>query len=186
MSEIRIETSGREIVISSAGVRGAQGPTGSTGAQGDSTAWLTGNGVPSNGAGDNGDLYLDKLTGDVYLKTSGSWSLDTNIQGPAGADAFLDMRQLAFIDFDNGPFEAFPTAYREITMSGAYPTSVVWYVNASKAQKIAELQISYTGLNATQEVRTIYQSDGVTPLHVATDTVTFSGVQEVSRSRVFT
>lgn len=51
------------------------------------SSWLNGNGVPSSGLGNDGDYYLDDLTGDVYTKVSGSWgSAIANIKGPAGAN----------------------------------------------------------------------------------------------------
>lgn len=50
-----------------------------------STKILTGSGVPSAGAGVNGDLYFRTATGDMYLKASGSWSIIANLTGPTGA-----------------------------------------------------------------------------------------------------
>lgn len=35
--------------------------------------WLYGRGVPSNSIGNDGDLYLDADTADVYAKENGSW-----------------------------------------------------------------------------------------------------------------
>ena len=58
------------------GVTGIQGPTGSV--------WYNGTGAPST-TGVNGDYYLDKTSGNVYQKVSGSWgSPVTNIKGPSG------------------------------------------------------------------------------------------------------
>jgi len=56
------------------GNAGAQGPQGATGAAGANGAtWLTGSGVPSDGIGNNNDLYLRTDTGDVYKKVGGTW-----------------------------------------------------------------------------------------------------------------
>ncbi|HCS19734.1 MAG TPA: protoporphyrinogen oxidase, partial [Bacteroidetes bacterium] len=44
-----------------------------------------GAGTPSSGTGVNGDYYLNTASGDVYLKSSGSWSIATNITGPTGS-----------------------------------------------------------------------------------------------------
>jgi len=47
------------------------GPTGPSGAPGN--RWLTGHGIPSNANGNDGDLYLNLDTGDIYDKASGTW-----------------------------------------------------------------------------------------------------------------
>lgn len=70
----------------STGPAGANGSTGATGAAGTpGTVWRDGNGAPSSGTGINGDYYLNNLTGDVYLKSSGTYSIITNIMGPSGS-----------------------------------------------------------------------------------------------------
>jgi hypothetical protein len=73
-------------------VRGTPGPTGAKGDAGDPGAILvgdganilTGDGVPDNGIGTDGDLYINNLNGDVYKKVSGAWVLQLNIRGPQG------------------------------------------------------------------------------------------------------
>ena len=61
-----------------------QNGSGGSGGTGDGAKWFNGNGAPSSGLGDNGDYYLDSLTGDVYSKQSGSWSVIMNIKGEKG------------------------------------------------------------------------------------------------------
>ncbi len=46
--------------------------------------WLTGLGEPISSEGNDGDMYLDNITGDVYQKSDGSWAVETNIVGPEG------------------------------------------------------------------------------------------------------
>src|SRR5215203_4784036 len=48
------------------------------------SVWRSGSGVPSAGLGINGDYYLDTDNGNVYRKAAGSYTLVTNIKGPAG------------------------------------------------------------------------------------------------------
>ena len=62
------------------GPAGATGPTGATGAGATGatgatggTTWLTGAGLPDDSIGSDGDLYLDSLTGNVWVKESGTW-----------------------------------------------------------------------------------------------------------------
>lgn len=47
--------------------------------------WLNGSGVPSAGLGNDNDNYINNDNGDYYKKVSGSWVLQGNLQGPAGA-----------------------------------------------------------------------------------------------------
>lgn len=51
---------------------------------GGAAKWLTGSGPPSDALGSNGDMYLNTSNGNVYSKSSGSWSLEGNIEGPQG------------------------------------------------------------------------------------------------------
>ena len=48
--------------------------------------WFTGSSAPSGSVGENGDLYLNTATGEVYLKQNNSWVSVANITGPAGTD----------------------------------------------------------------------------------------------------
>lgn len=65
---------------------GPPGPTGPVGPQGPiGSVWRSGNGTPLDSLGNNGDFYLDLLTGDIYQKISGSYQPQINITGAAGA-----------------------------------------------------------------------------------------------------
>jgi hypothetical protein len=46
--------------------------------------FLNGNGAPASGLGDNQNLYIDDLTGDVYRKSNDAWALIGNMKGPKG------------------------------------------------------------------------------------------------------
>lgn len=61
------------------GTEGPTGPTGSTGAPG--SVWRNASDVPLNSLGVDGDYYLDDTTGNVYLKTTGTYSIVANIKG---------------------------------------------------------------------------------------------------------
>lgn len=55
------------------------------GSLGDGTVFLSGEGVPGSGVGADGDHYLNRTNGDVYLKVSGSWGAPVgNLKGPQG------------------------------------------------------------------------------------------------------
>lgn len=43
-----------------------------------------GDGVPAADLGNNGDVYIDDLTGDYYTKAAEAWTLDLSLVGPQG------------------------------------------------------------------------------------------------------
>lgn len=69
------------------GVNGIDGVDGKDGKDGkDGNGWITGEGVPQDTVGKNGDIYLDVSTFDIYLKSEGSWGEPIgNIKGATGA-----------------------------------------------------------------------------------------------------
>lgn len=79
-----LRTSNGDVYLRSSGtwsvVANLVGPTGPTGANG--ATWTSGTAVPSGGA--NGDYYFRTSTGDVYLRTAGTWSIISNLTGPTG------------------------------------------------------------------------------------------------------
>ena len=87
---------------------------------------------------------------------------------------------------DDGPGGGFASgAYKEILPAGSpFPTAHTWYESAAKTQKIVELLITYSGAFPTTEVWQMYDDDGSTVLVTVTDTITYHGVFETSRTRV--
>jgi hypothetical protein len=95
------------------------------------------------------------------------------------------LRQLIHLaDGQGGPYEGFTSlAYRE-TLGGAFPTSVTWYNDSTKARKIVEKAITYTGSRQISTVTwRVYDVDGVTVLATVADSVTYSTFFETSRVR---
>lgn len=78
------------------GPRGAAGPAGTNGADGingaDGNQTYVTAGPPASGLGQDGDIAIDSLSGEVWLKTGGSWVL----QGGFGTVALAT--QVDFID----------------------------------------------------------------------------------------
>src|SRR5215831_19172167 len=66
------------------------GPAGPQGPAGYSPRYIVAAGAPSNGVGNNGDMYINSSNGDVYgPKTSGAWgAVACNIKGPTGATGY--------------------------------------------------------------------------------------------------
>jgi len=94
------------------------------------------------------------------------------------------LRQLIHF-IDDGPAEGFASgAYKETTYSGIKATAEVWWESGSKLKKIVSLDTTWTGIKKTTEVWKVYDTDGSTVLATVTDTITYSGLKETSRTRV--
>jgi len=98
-------------------------------------------------------------------------------------------RLIHLADGIGGPFEGFTTGtYREILpIADPFPTSITWWTSPVKTQKIVEKLIAYNP-NKTPSV-VIYKSydtNGVTVLATVTDTISYSGPLETSRTRTIT
>ncbi len=95
------------------------------------------------------------------------------------------LRQLVHIA-DNGPYETFSGAVCD-TEAMPFPSASIWYTDATKTKKIVEQSVTYNSSRLpTQVVYRTYASDGTTVVAMATDTVTYAGVFETSRTRVIT
>jgi hypothetical protein len=96
------------------------------------------------------------------------------------------LRQLVHLAEEGGPYEGFATgAYQEtLPSANPFPTSVIWWTDSGKTMKIVEEVITYNGnktVNTDQWL--VYDTDGVTVLATVTDTITYSGVFELNRTR---
>lgn len=69
------------------GATGTNGTNGTNGAAGSN--FLSTNGVPAAGVGNNGDSAMDYTTGILYLKTAGAWSSTGNNKGPQGIQGII-------------------------------------------------------------------------------------------------
>lgn len=61
----------------------------------DGATWLTGEGAPEEVEGNYGDLYLDTVSGDVYLYSveADGWEVVANLQGPPGEGVEEDVQE---------------------------------------------------------------------------------------------
>jgi hypothetical protein len=64
--------------------------------------WRDGSGAPSNTLGADGDYYLDNPTGNVYLRTSGTYSIVANIKGATGTNGTNGINGTDGADGSNG------------------------------------------------------------------------------------
>ena len=87
---------------------------------------------------------------------------------------------------DQGPADGFASgSYKETTYSGPFVLTATWYESATKAKKIVDLTISYTGSFPTSELWRLYDTDGSTVLVTLTDSIVYDGPFEQSRTRTW-
>jgi len=95
------------------------------------------------------------------------------------------LRQLIHF-IEDGPAEGFASgAYKEtLPAADPFPTSFIWWESAAKLKKIVEEIVTY---NANKTIATdqwkVYDTDGSTVLATVTDTISYSSIFEVSRTR---
>ena len=70
--------------------------------------WLFGTGVPSSGSGEDGDYAFDDASGNVYLKTAGTWAVVGNI--PIGGSGGANGANLNYF-FTNSTSDISPYKY---------------------------------------------------------------------------
>ena len=87
--DMYIDTATENVYGPKAGGSWGSAVTNIKGATGAGAVWWSGAGAPSSGLGNNGDMYLNTSTGDVYgPKTAGAWGgIVKNIVGPSGGMA---------------------------------------------------------------------------------------------------
>jgi len=100
-------------------------------------------------------------------------------------DSHRTLRHLVHF-IDDGPAGGFLSgAYKETLPTGnPFPTSYIWWVDNTKVHKIVELTVTRSGPLPVVEVWEMYDTDGVSVLETVTDTITYSGVFEIDRTRV--
>ena len=112
-------------------------------------------------------------------------TLDLNGSPAVSEATHRALRQLIHF-IDEGPAEGFATgAYRQQLPSGdAFPTSVIWWTSSGMTQKIVQCNITRnSNKTPATEVWQMYATDGVTVLLTVTDTYSYSGVVETTRTR---
>ena len=132
------------------------------------------------------DVIISRATGEMTFKdqvvTSAVTLTDLLATGGITSAQHKVIRQLIHF-IDDGPAEGFSSgAYREVTGT-VFPSAVVWWESSSKLKKIVSKDITWSGVNATTIVWKMYSTDGSTVLATITDTISYSGIFETSRTR---
>jgi len=143
--------------------------------------------IQSDSSNDETVVVSRDESGNMTFKDSSNLEKTlTEVLGGVGSlseEAHKALRQLIHF-MDDGPAEGYGSgAYREVT-GGVKPTSITWYTDDTKADKIVEKVLTWTGVNVTTIQWAIYDDDGSTVLASVTDVITYSGIFETSRARM--
>ncbi len=131
--------------------------------------------------------YTGLFLTDGYTITQSLQQLSDSATGISSAN-HAALRQLIHLaDGKGGPFEEFLSgAYREI-LGGVFPTSVIWWESSAKLEKIVEKNITRNSNQTPSSIEwKVYDIDGVTVLATATDSISYTGIFETSRTRIMT
>jgi hypothetical protein len=121
-----------------------------------------------------------QVSGDIVAFISGQVK---SLTGGLTAAEHRALRQLIHF-IEDGPAESFASgAYKETTPTGPFPTSEIWWESSAKLKKIVSLDTTWTGTKITQEVWKVYALDGSTVLATVTDSISYTGIFETSRTR---
>lgn len=131
---------------------------------------------------------VDTYSYSGVIETTRSRSITENV-APSGSglttNTHRTVRQLIHF-IDEGPAEGFTSgAYREtLPLANPFPTSITWWTDSSKTDKIVEKNITW---NSNSTVNTVewkmYDVDGATVLTTVIDTYSYSGIFETDRTR---
>ena len=131
-----------------------------------------------------GSLWTNTTTNIVFICTDAAVGAAV-WQDIALTKARHDAARSLIHFISDGPVEGFISgAFRELLpASSPFPTSLIWWESAAKLKKIVEVTISYSGVNPDIIEWKMYDTDGSTVLITVTDTVSYSGVFETTRTR---
>ena len=137
----------------------AQGADGQNGAQGaDGTSLLTGNGVPADTLGKNGDSYIDLTNFDFYVKADSTWTKKGNIKGESGVNG-------ATPDHDGTPgLEFYPINNTKCAVSAGTARLLEEIVIPSTWKGYSVTQILSNGFSSCPSLRHIIIPDSVTTI----------------------
>jgi hypothetical protein len=112
--------------------------------------------------------------------------LDGSVGGITDAQHRVLRHLIHFVE-TNSPGDGFGTGPYHCETNytgGVFPTDETWWETSSKLKKICRWECTYN-INKTfaTEKWIVYKTDGTNPAADATDTITYTGVRENSRSR---
>lgn len=128
-----------------------------------------------------------RYTGSRFSLVDATGEYDPRAGGGITAEQHKTLRQLIHF-ISEGPADGFTSgAYKEtLSAVNPFPTSVIWWESSSKLKKIVERTITWTGANPTTDEWKVYDTDGSTVLATVSDSISYSGSFETSRTRTIT
>lgn len=95
------------------------------------------------------------------------------------------LRELVHLDDSNGPRgQYWSTGLVSDTHNSPFPTASIWWTDSSRTQKVVECLVTRNSRRLPVTIQwKAYLSDGITVAESYTDTITYSGVFETSRTR---
>ena len=175
-----------DLLANAKGDKGDKGDTGAKGDKGDKgekgNGWLVGTTEPTAEEGNDGDLYLDYTTWNVYHKESGEWVLLGNIKAEGGNGGAADNGAL-------GTYELKANEPQEVPISveaGNYTLSVTIEsgneaVKDGLLAKVGDSTVSYKLFEATNNEYT-----GVLIINDGDDKITFTSTEDITVSFALT
>jgi len=134
---------------------------------------------PAPSTAKDNTVYVTRDASDNMLFKDGVVPGEITLNELITEDEHKVLRQLIHF-IEDGPTES---AYREITGT-LFPSAIIWWESSSKLKKIVERLLTWTGIDLTTDQWKMYDTDGSSVLATVTDTVSYSGVFETSRTRV--
>ncbi|MBO5425716.1 MAG: collagen-like protein [Lachnospiraceae bacterium] len=131
--------------ISIKGDQGPEGPQGPKGEQGESTRWYTGNGAPYGSGYDDGDMYLDTYSWNVYIFEDQAFKFLGNIKGGQGPQGPQGRQGVQGIPGEPGPQGANGTPGDAVRIVGVLSSASMLPEPASIARDTAYVVEDGTG-----------------------------------------
>lgn len=130
----------------------------------------------------NGAVTYDPTLGEFRMRDAiGIFNpRDTGGGGGISADDHKTLLQLIHF-IDEGPADGFASGATKTVTGTTFPTQVLW--RRADATKLVQQDVTWTGVLPTTVTWRVYGTDGTTVLATVTDTITYSGVYEASRTR---
>ena len=109
---------------------------------------------------------------------------------PSGGGGITEPQHKALRDLihfiDDGPSDGFASgAVKDVIYQGFFPSTIEWWEDATRTQRIVDLTVTYSGAFPTSEQWRMYDTDGVTVLVTLTDAISYAGAFETSRTRTW-
>lgn len=121
-------------------------------------------------------------TGTPTTETNVQDALEYALNNASGISSAVHRTLLQLIHFiAEGPAEGFASGATRTVTGTVFPSQILW--RRADATKLVEKNLTWTGANPTTVQWKIYSDDGTTVLATVTDTISYTGPFESSRSR---